>query len=143
MHLTNNTKPRVESQLYSMTGFIQPSLREKIENRRLFSPIDPAKSPLFMERASYVLGIPPSLIRCRKGVNYRPKSTDKGARQQLLARQACAYVMSVHLGYELGMIANALGIEQKAVRASLPRAAKRIKEDPGFANMVDALEMCV
>ncbi|ASK88484.1 hypothetical protein [Sphingorhabdus sp. SMR4y] len=139
-------KRRVESPLFSIGSFVQPSLRERLQCREIdlkaaFSPVEPDKSPLFMERAAHVLGIPPSLIRIRKGVDYRPSSSDLEARKQLCARQACAYVMSKTGKYEIGAIGNALGMRHSAVKVMLSRVERKIASDAELASMVDALEV--
>lgn len=86
-------------------------------------------SPLFLERASAVLGISTSAI----------KKKDHLSESRLL-RQAIGHVMRHKLGYIDGKIALALGLDKKTIRRNLVESSVRISTDPSFALLVKRLE---
>lgn len=108
---------------YSLTTFVQPSLRE-----RQF--IRPEGHPCFMDRASVVLGESIHGIKTNTG--------HKAARR----RQALVYVMRQSKKLRTGTIRNIVGFKHcSSVCEVFDAAAKRIEHDQDFASMVDALEV--
>jgi chromosomal replication initiation ATPase DnaA len=119
MELDMKQLKRVESWQFSMAQFVQPSRK----------PATGLRSPFFIDRAAFVLGITTDQLR-----------DDKFKKVAAKRRWAFSYVLAKSKRVNTQEIAMLLQQDHSTTIHGMKKAESLIKTDRDFASMVDALE---